>query len=79
MNDDLKSGTPSTLDDAVTQALCVGPVSEIRDRSYCVLRDFMAQKFSVAMLKSDDEGTTKILEDLFRELTKREKSALRKE
>lgn len=40
------NGTPQTLDEAIRHALCVGPLSEIHERAYFVLRDYLANRFS---------------------------------
>lgn len=65
--------TPMTLDEAMTHIICIGPMSEFRERSYHTLRDFIAQKFGAAFLKAhDNQEALKIIEELFRELTKRE-------
>lgn len=62
--------TPKTLDEAVEHALMFGPLCEIRERSYHVLKDFLAQKFSVAYVKaSRDIDALEILEELFASLT----------
>jgi len=67
------TGTPKTLDEAIMNAICIGPMNEVQERSYHVLRDFMAQKFSVAYLKTDDPQAFKVLQDLFETLTARNK------
>ena len=62
--------TPRTLDEAIEHALMVGPLCEIRERSYCVLKDFLAQKFSVAYLRaSRGDDALEIMEALFASLT----------
>lgn len=53
-------GTPRNLDEAVQHAICNGPLSELKERSYHVLRDYLAQKFAVATL---DAGDNKELSD----------------
>lgn len=63
-------GTPKTLDHAVYVALCVGPLSEIRERAYRVFKDFLAQRFGAAMLKHPE--CDKILKELFEKIVKRE-------
>ncbi len=45
-------GTPKNLREAITQGLCCGPLSEIEDRMYWVIRDFLAQRFGAKMLDS---------------------------
>lgn len=64
--------TPKTLDEAIAHAILFGPVCEIQERSYYVLRDFLAQKFSVAYVKaSRAPEALLILEELFANLTNR--------
>lgn len=64
--------TPKNLDDAILQIFCMAPVNMIRERGYYILRDFMAQKFTVTLHKIKHEESLKIVEELFNELTKRE-------
>lgn len=65
-------GTPKNLDEAVRHAICIGPMNEIEERSYHVLKDFMAQNFGVAYLQAEgNEVALNILKDLFGRLTKR--------
>lgn len=63
-------GTPKTLDEAVEHAICIGPLCEVRERSYHVLKDFLAQRFGVAYLNAD-EKTIEVLQELFEQLTQR--------
>ncbi len=66
--------TPKTLDEAIINALCVGPLSEVRDRMYHHVKDFMAQKFGVAMLSPEVTSSPeveKLIQSLFEALTKR--------
>lgn len=63
-------GTPKTLDEAVEHAICIGPLREVRERSYHVFKDFLAQKFGVAYLNASPE-TLEVLQDLFDQLTQR--------
>lgn len=66
------SGTPKDLDEAVLHAICIGPINQVRERSYVVLKDYMAQKFAVAYMKADgNPEALKILEDLYAKLIKR--------
>ena len=64
-------GTPKTLDEAIKFALCVGPLSDVVDRSYFQIKDFLSQRFGVAMLLAD-EPTAKALQILFDEIVRRE-------
>jgi hypothetical protein len=67
-----KPGTPSTLDHAIADAICVGPLNEVPERAYHVLRDFMAQKFGTAYLTATHEQLV-ALQAVFEALTRREK------
>lgn len=62
-------GTPKTLDEAIENAICIGPLSELQERMYHHVRDFLAQKFGIAMLDQDELQ----LEILFEAITRREK------
>lgn len=69
-----RGATPSNLDEAIRNALIVGPMREIPERSYHVLKDFMAQKFGAAYLLADgNPQALAILETLFSQLTNRQK------
>lgn len=64
--------TPKTLDEAIAHALLFGPLDQIRERSYVVLKDFMSQKFATAIMRAGHEGDVKtetILQELFTKLT----------
>jgi len=70
----LPNSTPKTIDEALVDILCIRPPEGKRldDHAYDVLRDFMAQKFTVAFAKADgNEKALEILNDLFEKLTKR--------
>lgn len=62
-------GTPKNFDEALQQALCVGPLSQIRERSYLVFKDYLAQKFGAAMLKHPE--AEEILKKLFDDIVRR--------
>ncbi len=62
---------PKTLDQAIEQAVCIGPAAEMRTRSYQILRAFIADKFADAGFKSQSKEETRRLKNLFDELTKR--------
>lgn len=75
-------GTPKTLDEAILNAVIIGPMNQIQHRAYHVMRDFLAQKFGAAYLKlSHDPDALSVVEELFEELTKRpaENSVLKSE
>jgi hypothetical protein len=62
-----------TLDEAIWQALCAGPLNQIPERAYSILADFLAQKFAVAYLRAakSEVDTSSIIQDLFDECTRR--------
>lgn len=68
----LDVGTPKSLDEAVMHALCIGPLSEVQERTYHVMRDFLSQKFSIAYLKLEaNPEALQIVEQLFAACTER--------
>lgn len=48
LHDHSFGGTPKTLEEAIARALAIGPLSSVRERLYGSIRDFCAQKFTVA-------------------------------
>lgn len=52
MNQKTNGGTPKNLDQAIYGGLCVGPLCDVVDRTKAHVRDYLAQKFGVAMLKA---------------------------
>lgn len=75
-------GTPKTLDQAIEHAiddLASEPsFAEAKEQVYRVLRDFIAQKANVALLRAaqaaDDKdylSSEKIVTDFFKDITKR--------
>lgn len=70
MNPSNPFGTPNSLDNAIMNAICIGPVMKVPEHIYQHVRDFLAQKFCTAMLTADDE-CAKQLQDLFDEITRR--------
>lgn len=68
-------GTPKTLAEAITLALCMGPLCEVQERSYTILKDFITEKFTIAKNFHKQEPTTvALLNILLEELTKRKTS-----
>lgn len=65
------SGTPANLDQAIEQALCFGPMSEVKERLYLVIKDYIANKIQPFMFEVH-ESKEQMLSDLFELLTKRE-------
>lgn len=66
-------GTPKTLEEAIFHILVSGPVSKIQEKGPAVIRDFLAQKFNVAMFQNPDKAD--MLKALFEEIV-REAGAL---
>lgn len=65
-------GTPKTLDQAIELALCVGPMTEVKERMYVIIKDFLANKFQVSVLMAmNNDVLEDQLKDLFEQLTKR--------
>lgn len=69
----MNNGTPKTLDEAILNAITIGPLSETPERLYHHVRDFMAQKFGIAYLGSKTVYTEELLKNLFEGLTRRDK------
>lgn len=65
----LVPGTPKNLDEAIHQALCTVPLSKVQEMGYQVLRDYIAQKVQVAMLKRPE--MTEEFKELFEDLVRR--------
>ncbi len=66
-NDD--KGTPKTLEEAIHNGLCVGPLSDVVDRTKQCIRDYLAQRFQAAMLKAHTPEQEALLEDLWLAIT----------
>jgi hypothetical protein len=47
-------GTPLTMSEAITRALCIGPMSGIQERVELAVRDYLAHKFQAAMIRASD-------------------------
>jgi hypothetical protein len=72
----MKTGTPKTLEEAIANGSTgyLGSVFTVTGRSIAAhiqphVRDFLAQKFSVAILNAKDDATLKVLADLFSAIT----------
>lgn len=61
-------GTPKTLEEAIFHILVFGPVSKIQEKAPAIIRDFLAQKFNVAMLQNPDKAD--MLKALFEEIVR---------
>lgn len=66
---EVRVGTPSTLIEAVAQAVLVGPVCDIPKRAPRVMRDWMSQKFQIALLKHRTPEAQAALKDAWELLT----------
>lgn len=74
-----KIRSPKTLQEAIRNAITADPGLEIQDRYYDIIKDFIAQKFSIAYLEIEqwknnagDKDPDKIIKFLFEKLVKRE-------
>lgn len=47
----ITKGTPKTLDEAIQNAICIGPASEAPDEIYSHVKYFCAKRFGVLLLK----------------------------
>jgi hypothetical protein len=63
-------GTPQSLDNAIMNAICMGPCMKVPEQIYAHMKDFLAQKFCIAMLNAN-EKEAKMLQDLFDEIIRR--------
>jgi hypothetical protein len=69
-------GTPRTLDEAIRNAICTGPLSGVSEQLYHHIKDFLAQRFGVAFIKAgDDNHLVEMLETLYKECMKRRNDA----
>lgn len=67
--DEPKEGTPKTLEEAISHAFYIGPMSGLRRRAFMVLKDYMAQAFNAAMLEAPTKEEEQRLLNLFKRLT----------
>lgn len=65
---DLAEGTPKNLGEAIHTVKSTVPLNLFDKFAKQVIRDYIAQKFSVAVLKNPDNE--KMLMDLFEEIVK---------
>lgn len=61
-------GTPKTLRQAVEETMTMGPAKEIPDRMQENVRDYLAQRFNVAMFQALNEGEADRLMKLFKSI-----------
>ena len=57
--------TPKTLDEALTIAICQARGPDMLGQFKMIIKDFLAQKFNVAMLQNPD--VEQMLKELFKE------------
>lgn len=63
------------LEEVIDDILCIGKLSEIRERAFNAFRDYLSYKFESAIVKAEKEGdekTAKALKDLFYDLIRKE-------
>jgi hypothetical protein len=72
MNHSNKFVTPIYIDDAIKNAICIGQMNEVTEKLYNDIRNFLAQKFCVAMLETKGETEALLLQNLFDEITRRQ-------
>lgn len=63
----MSKGTPLTMREAISDAIYLGPLSETENRILAAVKDFTAQKFSVAYIKATPEELDK-LDELYKKL-----------
>jgi hypothetical protein len=62
-------GTPKTLQEAIKNALQVGTVEDISERVSHHVRDFLAQKFGVSILKAHTPEQEALICELWAAIT----------
>lgn len=69
----MNNGTPKTLQEAIRNGMSIGPLRELDQSIKNHVRDFMSQKFCIALAKSETirnrEEASKMIEDLWFNLT----------
>lgn len=66
-------GTPKYMREMIQRSLCIGPLIHLESRAYDHIKDFLSQKFGVAMLHASNQGDLKteaLLKELFDEIVK---------
>ena len=66
-------GTPKTLFEAVRLALCIGPLNGVEHKMKAYVRDYLAQRFAVAMIRAKTENESKMIEELWQSIIREEK------
>lgn len=69
----MSEGTPKSLDEAIIAAMCVGPASEGKDRIKAAVRDFLAQKFTTALMSARHPIEERAIANLWCLITEEEK------
>lgn len=62
-------GTPKTLLQAILNGMCIGTAKESPETIKLHVRDFLAQKFSVATLKCKTDQEVELVQDLWFKVT----------
>lgn len=67
MNQTTNDGTPKDIEEVVIRILCFRPPHNVRPDEWVrgIIRDYMAQKFGVAMLKAHTPEQQAMIEDLW--------------
>lgn len=63
--------TPKSMTEALRHGMLIGPMREMEQRTWWCMRDYLAQKFGVAMMEAANAGNANLelkLEALFKEI-----------
>lgn len=60
-----EGGTPKSIDETILNAMCIGIASTFPERMKQGFRDYLAQKFCVALMKCHTPEQKAIVEDLW--------------
>lgn len=61
-----KPGTPKTLNEALKIGICLARGPQVANILAAHVRDFLAQRFNVAMLKAKNPEVEKAIEELWK-------------
>ena len=64
-----EEGTPSSMREAIMRALCIGPASGVQERLELAMRDYLAQRFGVAMLRTTTPAEQELIKELWNRIT----------
>lgn len=68
-----QQGTPQTLLQAIQNGLTVGDHNQVHDNIYTHVRDFLSQKFAVALLRAENQSTdprtAQMIQELWNKIT----------